>query len=144
MNTERLQHATNVATRWIVIGPFLLWLVWELALVYMRERLGMNVRLVSQEARSLAYRGLPSLAYFVTGLAIHFFVNWPRPTWDGHIASALGVMWWAVGAVYLVTDALVPASHIWVRWPPFVALLGGALAFFAFPQHSLWNPWGAR
>lgn len=134
------EHAVNVVTRWVVIGPFVLWLVWELVLLWMREKLGMDVRLISQEARSLAHRGMASLAYFLSGLMAHFFINWTRPTWDGLIAHVLGFSWWFVGALYLAADVAFPESRVFLRWPTFAALLGAVLAYVAFPQRALWTP----
>lgn len=141
-------HGINLVTRWLVLGPFLAWGVWEVVLLYLRTRLGTDVLLISQEARRLAYRGLPAFAYFLAGLSVHFFVNWTRPTWDGPIASALGATWWGIGFAYLVADVLDPQRTYWplltqwIRWPPVVALVGAALAFFAFPQRAMWTPGG--
>lgn len=142
-------HTIDLVTRWIVVGPFLAWLVWELVLVALRAR-GWDVLLISQEARRLAYRGLPSLAYALAGLSVHFFVNWTRPTWDGLPAQVLGVTWWAVLAAYLLADALDPNRAYWpivtqwIRWPPVVAAVGGVLAYVAFPQRALWVPGSTR
>jgi hypothetical protein len=144
------EHAINVVTRWVVIGPLLLWLAWELVLIVLRERYGMNVRLISQEARSLAYRGFPSLAYFLGGLVVHFFLNWRCPTWDGPAASVLGFTFWAIGAAYLVADWLDPERAYWpiatqyLRHPRYAVIIGGFTAFLAFPQRSLWEPGAVR
>lgn len=144
------EHTVNLITRWIVIGPLVLWLAWELALLVMIEHYGMNVRLISQEARSLAYRGLPSLAYFLGGLVVHFFLNWRRPTWGGQAATVLGATFWVIGAAYLLADLLDPNRLHWpvltqyVRHPRYATIVGGMTAFFAFPQRSLWEPGAVR
>lgn len=140
-------RAVDLVTRWLVVGPFLAWLAWELVLLALRAR-GWPVLLVSQEARRLAYRGFPSIAYALSGLSVHFFVNWTRPTWDGWIATALVILWWSVLAAYLAADALDPDHAYWpivtqwIRWPPVVAAVGGVLAYVAFPQRALWTPGG--
>lgn len=132
-------RAVNVVTRWIVLGPFLLWGVWEVALLVIQRR-HPEVRLVSQEARSLAARGLPSLAYAMTGLCFHFFQTWKRPPWSGFDAALFAIVWWAGLAVYLVADLVEPGARTWLRYPPIAMLIGGIGAWVCFPQSSIWTP----
>jgi hypothetical protein len=114
----------------------------------MRAKYGTEVRLVSQIAESLAFRGLGALAYFLSGLSAHFFLTWPRPTWTGATATVLGLTFWLVGAAYLAADLLDPARAYWplwaqwVRWPPVIALVGAAFAWSCFPQRAIWLPGG--
>ena len=102
-----MARGVDIVTRWVVLGPFVLWAAWELVLVWLRAR-GWEVRLISQEARSIAARGLPSLAYAMMGLAAHFFITWRRLPWEGTTEIVLGVIWWAGLAAYLVADWLDP------------------------------------
>ena len=142
------ERGINLITRWVVLGPFILWAAWELAQIWFQRR-GWDVRLISQEARSLAYRGMPSLAFFLTGLSVHFFLSWRSLPWSDTLATVAAVAWWAIGAAYLVADVLDPnraywpAVTLWLRWPPFVAIVGAVSAFFLFPQRALWSPPGA-
>jgi len=140
--------SVNLVTRWLVVGPFVAWACWEVALVILRAKYGTQVRLVSQVAESLAFRGLGALAYFMAGLSAHFFATWTRPTWSGTTATILGLVFWLVGVAYLVADLLDPARAYWplwaqwVRWPPVIAALGALLAWSFFPQRALWVPGG--
>lgn len=139
----------NRATTWIVVGPFLLWAAWEAALIVMRAN-GWDVRLVSGEAKRLAFRGLPTLAYFLAGLTAHFFFTWARPTWSPPWDAILGVLFWSIGAAYLVADWLDPKQVYWplwaqwLRYPPVVAGVGLVAGWGLFPQRSLWFPGGAE
>lgn len=139
------ERTINVITRWVVLGPVVLWAVWEIALIWLRRQ-GWDVRLISQEARSIAFRGLPTLAFVLTGLAFHFFVTWRRLPWDGTAAVVLAALWWAIGVAYLAADILDPArAHWpiltqWIRYPPVAALLGAFTAWLFFGQRSLWHP----
>ena len=140
--------SVNLVTRWLVVGPFVAWACWEVALIVLRAKYGTQVRLVSQVAESLAFRGLPTLAYVMTGLAFHFFVTWRRPPWSGATETVLGALWWAGGLAYLIADifdpnrADWPLITQWVRYPPVAALVGGIGAWLFFGQKSIWIPGG--
>ena len=137
----------NRVTTWIVVGPFLLWAAWEIVLVLMRAN-GWDVRLVSGEAKRLAFRGLPTLAYFLAGLTAHFFLTWQRPTWSSPWDAVLGVVFWSIGAAHLLADALDPDFRRWplvtqwIRYPPVVAGIGLVAGWGLFPQRSIWFPGG--
>lgn len=136
-------RALNVITRWVVIGPWLLWAVWELVVLALRTKIP-GVRTISQEARSIAFRGLASLAYATAGMAAHWFVTWRRlpipERWQG-VCTAL---WWLGLAAYLLSDAVVPEARTWLRWPPAAALIGAVGAWLLFGQASVWTPGGGR
>lgn len=138
----------NGITKWVVVGPFILWALWEIALLALRSR-GLDVRLISGEATRLAYRGLPTLAYAMAGLTAHFFLTWARIPWSEPVAAVLGGIWWAVLAAYLVADWLDPDHAYWppvtqyLRHPTTAALVGGIGAWLMFPQRSLWTPGGS-
>jgi hypothetical protein len=138
--------SVNRITKWVVLGPLVLWLLWEIVLLVLRWR-GLDVRLISQEGRRLAFDGpLAALAYFSAGLAAHLYMTWRRPTWEGQIASILGAIWWGTGAAYLVLDLLRrdraawSLAEQWVRYPPVAAIVGALLAWTCFPQRSRWIP----
>jgi hypothetical protein len=139
----------NVVTRWVVIGPWLLWLAWELVLLYLRTKIP-GVKTISQEARSIAFRGFPTLAYFWCGMASHWFIPWRRPLWPYPWNVVLGVAFWAIGAAYLAADIFDPRHQYWptlvqwIRWPPLVALLGLVLGYLLFPQTTPWVPGGGK
>lgn len=138
-------HAWNIATRWIVIVPWLVWLVWELVVIAVGKRVP-GVETISQEARRLAYRGFPTLAYFWCGMASHWFITWRKPVWEGTLGAVLAVLFWAIGAAYLLADWLDPnrahwpALTTWLRYPPIVACVGLAAGYLLFPQRSVWTP----
>lgn len=138
--------AVNVVTRWVVLAPFLLWGVWEIVLLALRARYGTAVMLVSQQARSIAARGLPTLAYAMTGLAAHFFVTWRRIPWSDGTATVLGVLWWCGLAAYALADLLDHDRTAWpvvvqyLRHPTGAALIGGIGAWLMFGQTSVWTP----
>ena len=109
-------RGVDIVTRWVVLGPFVLWAAWELVLVWLRAR-GWEVRLISQEARSIAARGLPSLAYAMMGLAAYLVADWLDPN----------RAYWPLVTQYL-------------RHPTAAALIGGVGAWLMFPQRSIWIP----
>jgi predicted membrane protein len=139
--------AVNLVTRWIVLGPFLAWGIWEIVLLALRAR-GWPVRLVSMEARAIASSGLPTFAYALAGLVAHFFITWGRVPWDGWLRGALGALWWAGLVAYLVADWLDPDRAAWplvtqyIRHPAGAALIGAVAAWLLFPQASVWTPGG--
>lgn len=137
--SERL----DTVTKWIVIAPWIGWLVWELVLLILRWR-GFPVRTISMQASRLGYAGLTSIVFFWFGLGAHYWIGWQRPVWS---VPWFGVAFWAIGAAYLGTDLLTtwrhdlwPAWLTWARWPPLVAALGVVAGLFLFPQRGDWAP----
>lgn len=140
----------NVTTKRIVVGPLLVWAVWEIVLVIIRAIIGPEVKLISQVGRDLAFRGFTSLAYFSAGLPVHIYVTWRGSPPDGAAGAVLGVTWWAIGFVYLLADIFDPTPRYWpeltqhLRYPPYVAIGSMLIAFVCFAQRGLWTPGGAR
>lgn len=147
---DKLIAGLNIFTRWVVLGPVLLWAVWELVLLGLRAKYGNAVMLVSMQARSIAARGLPSLAYALAGLSVHFFVTWPRMPMPDKWIGPCYAFWWACLVGYLIADWLDPSRFYWplvtqyIRHPTFAALAGAVFAFFFFPQTSIWTPGHVR
>jgi hypothetical protein len=132
----------DLVTKWIVIGPWILWATWEIALLVMRGR-GLEVGTISMVAKGLSYGGLAALAYFAAGMTTHWFVTWRRPVWQTPLP---GVAFWLLGVAYLVTDLVWPTPHggtgwwLWLRYPAVVAGIGALAGWGLFPQGSPnWN-----
>lgn len=134
----------------LFVKRYVVWWFYGLALIeiaaLLLRRYGVHVQLVSQAAREVAFKGLPTLAYFMTGMAVHWFVTWETTPWQGIWAGIFGLTFWVVGITYLLADIFDPnylywpTAVQWLRYPPIVALVGGLLAFVCFPQNSVWYP----
>lgn len=123
----------NVITRWVVLGYLPVLFVWEMVVLSLRVD-DPGVRTISQEARSIAARGMASLAYFWAGMAAHWFVTWrrvPLPGW-------CGVLWWIGLAAYVLSDIVAPEARVWIRHPAVSALFGALGAWIFFGQESVW------
>ncbi len=129
---------------------YMVWGAWglaaiEIAAVALRA-LGAKLHLVSYEARGLAFGGLTALAYFAGSMSIHWFVTWRRVPWSDPVAHVLGVFFWAVFLAYVIASYADPNPRYWpivtqwLRYPPVACAIGGVLAFFCFPQESVWAP----
>ena len=136
--------AVNLATKWLVITPWLLWAVWEVALLVLRAKVGPEVKTISMEAKDLGSGGLTALVYFWFGLGAHYWLNWTRPVWS---FPWLGVAFWVVGLAFLGTDLftswrpeLWPEWMRWVRYPPLVAAFAVLMGWACFPQGGSWTP----
>ena len=123
----------NTITRWLLIGYWPLLGIWELILVlYLRQKYP-GTQTISAGAESLAMRGFSTLAYFWGGMAGHFFLPWKRPLWQGTIDVVLSVLFWVIGAAYLLADTIdprrtqLPPLVQWFRLT-WVAVLTGLLA----------------
>lgn len=134
----------------LFVKRYLIWYWYILALIEISaiilRKMGVPCHLVSYTAREAAYKGLPTLAYFMAGMTFHWFVTWYRVPWHGTTASILGFWFWLVGVVYFAADMLDPNYLYWplwaqrLRYPPTVALIGAANAWICFPQKSVWFP----
>ena len=80
-------HTVNRVTAWLVVGWLLLLGAWELTVLALRARYP-EVRTISQEVRSIAARGMPSVAYALTGMCAHWFITWRRLPWAATLAAA--------------------------------------------------------
>jgi hypothetical protein len=133
----------DICTRWVFIGPLLLWLPWEVLVLVLRMR-GVHVRTLSMVAQDLGFTGLTSVVYFYVGLCSHFWLNrWKLellPEW-------CGVFFWVIGFAYLALDAFTTSDHsrwpAWLevmRWPPVVFGLATASGYLLFWQKGKWLP----
>lgn len=129
----------NVITRWVILGYLPVLFLWEMAVLALRAD-DPGVRTISQEARSIASRGMASLAYFWAGMAAHWFVTWHRLPLTGRLAVVAAVLWWAGLAAYLLSDIIVPEARVWIRHPAVAALVGAIGAWLLFGQESVWVP----
>jgi hypothetical protein len=131
-------HTVNRVTAWIVLGWILLLGVWEVTVLALRTRYP-EVRTISQEVKSIASRGMPSVAYLLTGMCAHWFITWRRLPWSGTPETVAAIAWWAGLAAYLFFDAITPEARIWIRHPLVAAIVGGVSAWLLFPQRSVWT-----
>ena len=138
-----MTEAINVATKWIIIGPWLLFAVWEAVLLILRAK-GVDAKTISMQAKDLGAGGLTALVFAWFGLGSHYFITWTKPTWD---FPWLGVAFWVILAAFLATDifttwnaAAWPVWMRWVRYPPFVAVFAVVCGWALFPQRSSWTP----
>lgn len=132
-------HLVNRITAWLVFLPWLVYAVWEIVVLALRTKYP-EVRTISMEARSIAARGLASLAYAFCGMGAHWFITWRRLPWSGTTEVVAAVAWWAGLALYLLFDCLTPGARVWIRHPAVAALVGGIGAWLLFPQKSVWTP----
>lgn len=133
----------NRITSFVVVGPWIVWLIWELALLWFRGK-GITVNTISMEAKRIAFAHLGALAYFWGGMSAHYFLSWKRPVWN---SPAPAIAFWTIGAAYLAADLLDrghwfgwPDFVQWIRWPPVVVLIGLAAGYLLFPQSATWSP----
>jgi hypothetical protein len=133
----------NRITTWVVIGPWLLWLAWEIALIWLRGS-GTHVYTISQEAKRLAFGYLGSLAYFWGGMTAHYFLTWSKPSWSSPLPA---VAFWVIGLAYMGADffdggdpSKWPNFVQWLRWPPVVVVIGLLAGHLLFPQPTPWRP----
>ncbi|HEY6007570.1 MAG TPA: hypothetical protein VIU40_04545 [Geobacteraceae bacterium] len=129
---------------------YVLWWVYGLAVLEVfliaLNAMGIKIRLVSQIVEGVAFRGLPTLAYILTGMCAHWFITWRRIPWSDPVSNWLGMFFWAVGAAYLIADIFDNDRMHWplvtqyLRYPPHSALLGLLNGWLCFPQKSIWWP----
>jgi hypothetical protein len=134
----------NLVTKWVIIGPWVVFALWEVALLVLRQKVGTDVKTISMQAKDLGAGGLTALVYFWFGLGSHYWITWTRPTWD---FPWLGILFWAFGVAFLAVDifthwnaALWPEWMRWVRYTPLVAAFGVLCGWALFPQRSGWTP----
>lgn len=136
--------SVNLATKWLVVGTWVLYAAWQLMLVVLRWR-GVNVKLISMTQKDVGY-SLASLVYFWAGFATHWWLTWRQPVWSSPIP---GILFWAIGLAYLVTDLGWPTPHggtsqwLMLRYPPVVLVVGLVAGWGLFPQgRPNWLPGG--
>ena len=134
----------NTITKWLVIGPWVVFAAWEVALLILRAKVGTDVKTISMVAKDLGAGGLTALVFASFGLASHYYITWTRPVWD---FPWLGVVFWALLVAYLALDIFTPWDATlwptwmrWVRYPPFVAVFATICGWAMFPQRSSWTP----
>lgn len=130
----------NRISSYLLWVPWVIYIVWELILLALRIK-NPGVHTLSQEARSLASRGLATFAYAYSGMAAHWFINWKRIPWTGTAGAIAAVAWWLGVAIYLFFDAFYPQSSFWFRNPAIAAVIGFVGAWLLFPQNavSIWK-----
>ena len=133
----------DTITKWVVIGPWALWLVWEIALLILRGN-GHDVKTISMQAKDLGAGGLTAIVFAWFGLGSHYWITWTRPTWS---FPWLGVVFWALLVGFLAMDIFThwnvvnwPAWMRWVRYTPIVAAFGILCGWALFPQRGSWTP----
>lgn len=130
-------HLINRITAWLVFLPWLIYAVWELVVLALRTKYP-EIRTISMEARSIAARGLASIAYAMAGMTCHWFITWRRLPLSGWLATTGAILWWAGLAAYLLSDALTPEARVWIRHPAVAAVIGGVGAWLLFGQREVW------
>lgn len=138
-----MTETINTVTKWVILGPWVIFAAWEIALLILRAK-GVEAKTISMQAKDLGAGGLTSLVFAWFGLGAHYFITWTKPTWD---FPWLGVVFWAILVAFLATDiftswnaAAWPAWMRWVRYPPFVAGFGVVCGWALFPQRGSWTP----
>jgi hypothetical protein len=137
-----LIRTVDLVTKWIVIGTWVAYAAWQVVLVALRAS-GIQVKLISMTEKDLGY-GLAALVYFWAGMATHWWATWHSPTWKSPIP---GILFWAIGLAYLITDLVWPTPHggasqwLVLRHPPVVLAIGAFCGWFLFPQGGQnWSP----
>jgi hypothetical protein len=130
---------TDLATLVIWAGFWPTWLLWELVLLYMREK-SIDVGTISMIARERAHQ-LNLIPFLWCGLAAHFWLNWGE-VWGSPIPA---IAFWVLVAATLGLDVWFwstpygELSRFWqiYRWPGTQVILGLILGFVLFPQKDL-------
>ena len=134
----------NLITKWIAIGTWIVYGIWQLFLVILRLS-KINVNLISMTEKDLGYGGLAALVYFWCGFATHWWVTWHKPVWNTPIPA---ILFWLIGFAYLAADLAYPIPHgggpQWqqiIRYPAVVAGIGAFSGWALFPQGKPnWSP----
>jgi hypothetical protein len=124
-----------------------IWLIWELALLWMRDAAGMHVGTISMIMRERAYQ-FNVLPFFWSSMAAHWWANWIRhSTYDSPIPA---ISFWLLVAGTFVLDIVLWKSGIpyqtmsplakFLRAPAMQLVFGFIAAYFLFPQRALQGP----
>lgn len=134
--------AVNLITKWLVVGTWVVYAAWQIALISLRAS-GVPVKLISMTEKDVGY-SLASLVYFWNGMGAHWWQTWRQPTWSN---PGPGIAFWAIGLAYLMTDLVWPTPHggtspwLVLRYPPVVMVIGLVAGWGLFPQgRPNWSP----
>ena len=130
-------------TFFVFIGFWPIYLIWEIALLWIRER-GISVDLISMQARDRGYQ-FNTIVVLWFSMPVHFWVNWYRTsTWGTPIPS---ILFWLFVAGTLTLDIVLWQRGMlydqlpqWLqnyRFPLTQAILGMVLVYFLFPQKGV-------
>jgi len=133
----------NAVSRWILIGPWPVMLLWEMLLIfYFRQKLP-GVWTLSQQGEHTAAHGFEVLAYCWGGLGAHMYAPWKHYPWPRPWDAILGVLFWVILGAYLCLDtfdprrtALPAALEVW-RDERRVFIIGILAGYLLFPQQAL-------
>ena len=138
-----MSETINVVTKWVIIGPWIIFAVWEVVLLILRAK-GIEAKTISMQAKDLGAGGLTSIVFAWFGLGSHYWITWTRPTWS---FPWLGVVFWALLLGFIAMDIFThwnvvnwPVWMRWVRYTPIVAAFGVLCGWMLFPQRGSWTP----
>jgi hypothetical protein len=132
----------NAVTVALLTGVWVVYLIWELVLLYMRAK-GLHVGTISMEAHQHAYQ-MTVLPFIWGSMASHWWLNWAKP----YTAPYPAIVFWVLVVATLALDIYLwktPYSSLTgfmrvFRWPGTQMLLGLILGFILFPQRDVYSP----